>query len=49
MVNPQVFGLILLAVGVSVLLGSAWPLVAAGGLMIVLPEVFEARRRRVRS
>lgn len=43
----QVFGLALLAAGVVLLL-VAWPwaLVAAGAVLVAVPELVEGRRRR---
>lgn len=41
----QIIGIVLLAFGVW-LLWSPWALVAAGGVLLVVPEIAAQRRRR---
>lgn len=43
--NPQFVGSVLVTVGAA-LLWSVWALVIAGVLLMVVPEVVAARRRR---
>jgi hypothetical protein len=44
-VSTQTLGLALLALGFSLLFHTAWPVVAAGVLLLVVPEVLAAIRR----